>query len=385
MIAEILERAVAAGDPPAAQCCVIVDGDIVHQSAHGCELGSVFDLASVTKVAATTSALAWLVAREEIALEDTAQRYISSFAHPDVTLRALLGHRSGLPAWRPFFLRVLRDPFASVAFTNRRRVPIAAWARSRRIVLEDTFAAPLEIPGRRVYSDLGFITLGAIVETVTKERLSTFCKNTLHGGYDLGFVDLARGSSWLDGREVIPTGTTRPREPAPGQEQLYSVREHVPEPDAPEGSGRVDDDNAFAMGGVAGHAGLFGTARDLARFMYDAWIEDVLDLGAAREAFLAIDPAGEGPPRALGFDVATEGGSSGNFGEGSRVFGHLGFTGCSVWLDVDRRLSVVLLTNRTLHGRDRVEGIRALRLAFHDAVAATASPRTGRIASRQDD
>ena len=361
----LLAEAVHRGDPPAAQCCVLLDGAPIHDGAHGCDPESVFDLASVTKVAATTSALALLASRRALGLDDHVGRYLSSGAHPDLTLRALLAHRSGLPAWRPFFTRAMADPLARAIYAERPRAPLAAWARARRLVLEGVLAAPLEVPGQRVYSDLGFITLGAVVETVAAERLHTFARRALHPGRDLGFVDLARGRSWLDDRAVVATGVTRPREPAPGQEGRCGV----PEARRPEDPGRVDDDNAFAMGGVAGHAGLFGTARALARFAHDAWIDDALGLGDTRRAFLEVDEGARGPPRALGFDVPTPGSSAGRLARGARVVGHLGFTGCSVWMDLDRRLVVALLTNRTLPGRHRVEGIRALRPAVHDAVA----------------
>src|SRR5690606_12689375 len=171
---------------------------------------------------------------------------------------------------------------------------------------------------------------------------------------DLGFVDLSRASSWLDGRHVVPTGRTRPREPAPGQEAL------VPPPASSEDApGRVDDDNAFAMGGVAGHAGLFGTARAIAvlgaRILDELEDRGRLGLGEVLRVFAAVDPADGPPPRGLGFDrPAPEGSSAGALlgRAGPRgAIGHLGFTGCSLWIDLDRRLSVALLTNRTYPGR----------------------------------
>ena len=358
---EVLAAAVASGDPPAAQCCVLLDGRVVHESAHGCALASVFDVASVTKVAATTSALARLVAEGAVALDDSVRRFLPGAAF-DASLRALLGHRSGLPAWRPLFVRVVADPVAGACF-SRDAAPPAAWARARTVLMQSVLSTPAPTPGRREYSDLGFLALGAVIEAVTATRLDRFCEAQLFRGRDLGFVDLATPASWLDGAHVLATGTTRPRAPAPGQEGLFEVPSQQAAPDP----GRVDDDNAYAMGGVAGHAGLFTTARALAEHAHATWIEDAL--GATRAAFLARDPA-DGPPRALGWDVPTPGSSAGALGRGARVFGHLGYTGCSLWVDLDRRLVVTLLTNRTLPGRERVEGIRALRPAFHDAVAA---------------
>jgi len=159
---------------------------------------------------------------------------------------------------------------------------------------------------------------------------------------------------------------------AKGQEGLYEIPPQRERDDA----GEVDDDNCWAMGGVSGHAGLFSTARDVASWG-DAVREDregARKLGDPEtlERLLALDPHPEGPPRALGFDVPSGPRSSagtrlGLAGErGAR--GHLAFTGCSVWIDFDRGLTVALLTNRVYPSRSNEAGIRAFRPAFHDAV-----------------
>ena len=351
----VLERAVERGDPPAAQCCVRSQGEVVYEGAFGCSLDSVFDVASVTKVAATTTALARFVAEGRCALDEPIGRFLPAAAFGEVSLRALLAHRSGLIAWRPMFLE--RPP----------RPP--DFAASRRSVARQVLAtAPTE--RGRVYSDLGFIALGLALEAIAGAPLDSLCAPLFEG--DLGFVDLTGGRpSWLEGRHVLATGRTRPREPAPGQEALFDVPPQEPREDP----GEVDDDHAYAMGGVAGHAGLFATAAALAAHMDEVWLDDRLELGPVREAFLTLDPlpsakGDAAPPRALGFDVARGPGSSAGALAGDHVRGHLGFTGCSVWMDPARRLVVTLLTNRTLEGRHRVAGIRALRPAVHDAIAA---------------
>lgn len=341
----------------------------MHESAHGgspdgrsATPESVFDVASVTKVAATTLAVARLVECGEIDLDACVARWLPRFGargKEGVTVRALLGHRSGLAAWSPLFVRA-EEPLR-----------LGDFRRAREIVVASVLDAPLaHRPGRRVYSDLGFIALGALVEAVSGQRLDVFVRDVLHTplglASDMGFVDLAGGgTSWLDDRHVLPTGRTRPREPAPGQEQDYDVPPQAPRDDA----GQVDDDNAFAMGGVAGHAGLFATARALARL--GAFIAHEIDAGGVLRTLAAIDPA-EGAVRSLGFDrPAPEGSSAGTLlgRAGARgAIGHLGFTGCSLWIDLDRGLSVALLTNRTYPGRRHVEAIRALRPAFHDAL-----------------
>lgn len=337
---EVLARAVERGDPPAAAACALHRGAVVFEAAFGAEPDSVFDVASVTKVAATTSVIATLTRAGALGLDDAVATHLPAFGRRGkarVTVRELLGHRSGLPAWAPLFLG--------------------------GDVMEGVFDARLETPGRRVYSDLGFLALGAMVEAICGD-LAEACRARVWG--PLGIADLGYAGAWLDGRHVLPTGTTRPREPAPGQEHLYAVPPQTPAPDP----GQVDDDNAFALGGVAGHAGVFGTARAVAR-LGEAWRTGKI----GGPEFLSIDPA-EGPPRGLGFDVPT--GPRSSFGSAlgrGRAFGHLGFTGCSLWIDLDREVTVALLTNRTFPGRHRVDGIRALRPAFHDALAAQLDER----------
>lgn len=370
----LLEDACERGHPPAASCAVMHRGALVHSSAHGGDTTgpttttSVFDVASVSKVLATTVAVARLVSDGALSFDTEVRSVLSDYPHAS-TVRALLAHRSGLVAWRPFFVDVMRDPIAGRAFEER-DAPVEAFARARDIVLDGVYRTPLETPGRRVYSDLGFLTLGALVEAVAGTPLDAFCAS--HFTDNMGFRRLAPPDSWLDARHVLPTGQTRPREPAPGQESLFSVPPQTPRPDAR----RVDDDNAFAMGGVAGHAGVFATAEAVARFG-DRILEtsegsDSLSVAPAIvQELMRIDPA-DGPKRALGFDVPTGTRSTaGDLGRGPRgAVGHLGFTGCSLWMDRDRHLAVALLTNRTFPGRRHITEIRALRPAVHRAVAA---------------
>lgn len=379
---ELLDEAIAAGATPAAQACVIHDGRIVLDAARGrARVDSRFDVASVTKAIATTALAATLVSRGALSLGTRVDALLPERAG-DLTIRELLAHGSGLPAWSPMFLAALRDPTARGAFpwaTRADRRP--AFARARELVIERTLGAPIgPRRGERVYSDLGFITLGLALEAAGGDRLDRLCAREVFAPLGMTasrFVDLAAGER-LDG-DVVPTGVTRPREPAPGQEALYSVPEQ-PEREDP---GEVDDDNAWAMGGVAGHAGVFSTARDVAGFGW-AVLEEIggagrLGAGEALARFVEPDATTAGARRGLGFDIpASEGSLAGRrIGAGPRgAFGHLGFTGCSLWVDRDLRLSVALLTNRVRPTRRNVVGLRILRPAFHDAVAsAFAAPR----------
>lgn len=381
----LLEAASAEGHPPAAQACALHDGRVLHASAWGgspdgtpTTRESLFDVASVTKLAATTLSVAHLVARGELALDAPVARWLPAFGARGkgaVTLRELLGHRSGLPAWAPLFEAAIREPRTRALFGPPVTGSTDTWHHARALVLGQVFDAALERPGHRVYSDLGFLALGALVQAIGGP-LDVFAARHVFAPLgleaDLRFVDLSvPGPSSLGDRHILPTGRTRPREPAPGQDHLQLAQPHRDDP------GRVDDDNAFAMGGVAGHAGLFATADALAR-LGGAIVEELegaerWGMGEVLRGFVAPDPA-EGSARGLGFDRPAPIGSAAGerLGKGGPrgAIGHLGFTGCSLWIDLDRRLAVALLTNRTYPGRAHVEPIRVLRRRFHDALAA---------------
>lgn len=387
-LSSLLDQAVADRVAPAAQACVIRDGEVIHASAHGAlpdgaPLGEDvrFDVASVSKLVTTLLAAA-LVERRTLDLDAPVERALPEFAgKPGVTARHLLAHTSGLPAWRPLFARSVGDPLASALFppeglAESRRA--AAVARSRELVLGAALGAPLAgRTGDRVYSDLGFIALGRLVEVLAGAGLAALAERWLFAPLGLsrtGYVDLAAPdlATRLGADRFAPTGDTRPRAPAPGQEGSFTVPAQAPARDP----GQVDDDNAYAMGGAAGHAGLFSTARELARLGQE--ILEALDgggrsgTGATLPGFARPSPCLAGAPRGLGFDLPAPSGSAvgERMGKGGPrgAAGHLGFTGCSLWVDVDRRIAVALLTNRVFHGRQNVAGIRRLRPAFHDRV-----------------
>lgn len=390
MLAWRLDEAIEAGAFPAAQACVIKDGQVVHSSAHGADphgraaqRDDLFDVASVTKMVATTTAACVLLAHGEIKLDDPVRRYLPE-VDCRVTIRELLAHSSGLPAWKPLFTAALADPTACVIFPaydehdvtaemrhagfNRARQVVGGMARCARIGRDR---------GKRVYSDLGFIQLGLVLSEAAGTSLNRFCNKELFGPLGLtgtGFFDLTSNhpERFQQNRRVLPTGQTRPREPAPGQEALYKVPEQEPLLDP----GQVDDDNAWAMGGVAGHAGLFSSAEDLAKFGWALQEElegaERLGCGEALREFAKPDPTTRGAIRGLGFDIPAEEGSLAGslLGQAGPLgaIGHLGFTGCSLWLDRDQRLVVSLVTNRVFPTRTNIEGIQTFRPDFHDAV-----------------
>jgi CubicO group peptidase (beta-lactamase class C family) len=294
---------------------------------------TVYDLASLTKVVGLTSAVALLVREGKLDLDAPVRRYVPAFTGPGkarVTIRHLLTHSSGLPAWRPLYIE-----------TTTRRGAMA---------LVDTTPLTAE-PGRVAeYSDLGAIVLTQVVEAVAGERLDR----------------------WLERRLFAPLGMTSTRF-LPPPEWYDRIAPTERSQDGTTIRGTVHDENAWRLGGVSGHAGLFSTAGDLARFA--AWL---LDQWAGRPPPAASGGAPDSLPtlpaalvrqwtrrqdvvpgssRALGWDTPSPGLSA-----GSRLspaaFGHTGFTGTSIWLDPDRDLFLILLTNRVHPSRENPRIVR---------------------------
>lgn len=306
---------------------------------------TVFDLASLTKPLATTAALMVLETRGRLhtgaAIGDCLP-WMQSSELAAATVEQLLRHSAGLPAYRPFYTRLRELPF-----------------RERRTVLQQLLVStPCEPDGagRTLYSDLGFMILGYLVEALAGVRLDRFVGETIYAalGLDSGdfprlqFVDLADSPPPLV--DVAATEICRWRKRA-----LQGV---------------VHDDNAYAMGGIAGHAGLFGDAAAVyrvARSLARAWE------GHDREGPFRTDVVRrylhrpDAETRPLGFDApAAADSSSGGYFSFESV-GHLGFTGTSLWMDLARSIIVVLLTNRVHPSRGN-EQIRRFRPRLHDTV-----------------
>jgi CubicO group peptidase (beta-lactamase class C family) len=258
---------------------------------------------------------------------DLDERLEPSFSHAgwfqtpslgDATVRQLLAHASGVQPWTPLFARV-----------STRQTALGAVLQSR-----------VEAPGPARYSDLGFMLLGALVERVTKRRLDAFAREAVFE--PLGMHDTSFGP--LHGVSVAAT------EDCGWRNRLLE--------------GEVHDENASVWEGVAGHAGLFGTARDLATYA-SAWLRR--DALLAPETLLreacGLQSEGEGGVRrGLGWLLAHPGVFA---GDALRGYGHTGFTGTSLWIDPEAGRASVLLTNRVHPHRARGTGIAALRRGFH--------------------
>jgi len=257
----------------------------------------------------------------------------------EVTFHMLLSHSSGLPAYEKLFLK----------------------ARSRDELLHAALATPLTAdPGTRAeYSDIGFILLGLTLERLSGEPLNVFCQREIFGR-------LAMSNTTFNPPEGIrlsipPTADERVEATTGKDTSLRSTfRNRIIQ-------GEVQDENASVLGGVAGHAGLFSNAHDIAIFA-----STMLQGGSPilRPETVALftrrESAPAGTSRALGWDTPSKPSQSGKY-FGANSYGHLGYTGTSIWIDPDRQLSITLLTNRTWPDCSN-QAIQQVRAQFHDAV-----------------
>jgi CubicO group peptidase (beta-lactamase class C family) len=348
----ILEEGLAQGVYPGATALVGLNGELLWEGAVGrvsrdpesppATLDTVFDLASLTKPLATALALMLLTDRGLLSLTTTLGEVLTvPWLPPDkrpLSLKSLLAHRAGLPAWRPFYRQVLAAPEAE------RPAFLARLAAAEPLKYEPETAT--------LYSDLGFMLLQTVVEEVGVRNLDSFCRQELYqplGLKNLGFTPKNQ----------------------PGWEKLtFAATEEGLIPDRPL-TGEVHDENAWAAGGVAGHAGLFGTGPEvfaLAAWLYRAYHGQGEGLGISpalvRQFLTPVVPEGRTP----GFDVPTPGQSSAGRWFYPQSVGHTGFTGTSFWIDLDQGQMVVLLTNRVHLGRDH-DLIKVFRPRFHEAVS----------------
>ena len=362
---DLLDAGVGEGAYAAAVLLVTRDDEVLlERSAGYARAASLFDISSLTKPLA--AALFLVLSQEGHLSPDGIAAEVLPFTSPDPRTREirfahLLSHTSGLPAWLPLYEKV------AAAETAEGR-PLSGTAEGHDRILADLLSLPLSRdPGAgSEYSDLGFMLLGRAIEVAgfrSLDRLLTEKVTGPLGMRETRYLPLAAISECETGR-LIPTGWSEVRQ-----------REKV---------GEVDDENAAAMGGVAGHAGLFSTAGDLflfAREIVRARKGEGRVLSRPSAVKMTTRVARPpGCPRTLGFDTPTQPHSSqkrdspgktpcsqaGALASADAV-GHLGYTGCSLWIDPDRGISVILLTNRVVFGSGNRK-LSALRPRIHDAV-----------------
>jgi len=320
---------------------------------------TIFDLASLTKVVATLPVVVRLVGDGHLDLERPVGAVLPRFgcdgAKGAITIRHLLNHTAGLAAWRPLYL----DHRGADAYLD-------AIAR-----LEPTHP----VGAREIYSDLGFILLGEVVHQITGERIDRIAQREMFA--PLGMSDTGYQPSTASRSRIAATEHGNATEIAMCGPRAGQFRRWRRDPIW----GEANDGNAFyGLDGVAGHAGLFGTAADLARYGH-LWLAaasrdtTLLPGTLAREAIRPV-VAGRGLGWRLQGGTASAAAPAVAPALGPRAFGHTGFTGTSLWIDPARELVAILLTNR-LHPTARPE-IAAIRTAFHAALATAIPARTPR-------
>jgi beta-glucosidase-like glycosyl hydrolase/CubicO group peptidase (beta-lactamase class C family) len=344
---EVVTRAIEGHAFPGAVLAVGKDGFLVHLKAQGrltydegapaVRPDTIYDLASLTKVVATTTMAMTLVDEGRLDLARPVSAFLPAFRGGDkdrVTVFHLLTHSSGIDWWAPLY----KDLKGQAAYLDR--------IQAMPLVYE---------PGTKsLYSDLGIILLGEILERVAGEPLQAFAARRLFEPLGL------RDTRFRPGPELRARIAPTERDPWRGRVL----------------QGEVHDENAFALGGVAPHAGLFGPAEELSRvaqMLLDGGVYDNRRLVSRATVERFVSRAGiPGSSRALGWDTPSEGSSAGTL-LSPRSFGHTGFTGTSMWMDPDRRLFVVLLTNR-VHPTRENNAIREVRRAVADAVVRALGP-----------
>jgi serine-type D-Ala-D-Ala carboxypeptidase len=304
---------------------------------------TVFDLASISKVFSTAALTALLVDRAWLEFGTPVKAVFPDYPYGDIQVKHLLSHTAGFVAWEPYWER-LRERFA----------PLPVWevsvAKRQRAMRELIFAVKPEAkPGERVlYSDVSALLLGFLLEEVTRMPLDRAVSTLLWQPLGVQSASYRR----------VDRGVDAGRDEAVAATEQCAWRGGVVQ-------GQVHDDNCWAMGGYAGHAGVFGTARDVlhfsARLLGGFISREVLKASWTRVS----QPAG--CERTLGWDTPSGPEPSASLKFSSRTVGHLGFTGTALWIDPAASLAVTLLTNRVHPSRDN-NNIRAFRPRFFEAV-----------------
>lgn len=364
-ITEELHRGLEAQVFPGAVLHVRVQGHTRYHRAVGlsarlpreepAHVGTIYDLASLTKPLATTTATLCLIQDGALTLDQPVEAWLEELQGSPIgraTIRQLLNHGSGLPAWRPLFKKFASlDPLGS---------GMPGTDEAKAVVLNAMRDEPLDYPPgtQHIYSDLGYILLGFAIERCRGHSLAEYCQERMYGplgAEPLFFIgaDGARACGTTDLRDVAPT------ERDPWRGRLVRAQVH--------------DENACILGGIAGHAGLFGSAAAVST-MAGAWLNSYLGRSSFLDPGLVhtfvtrsglVNESAQGS-WGLGWDTPSTPSSSGMYFS-PQAFGHLGYTGTSVWIDPSCELEVVLLSNR-VHPRRGNNKIQAFRPRLHDRI-----------------
>jgi CubicO group peptidase (beta-lactamase class C family) len=344
----LMKNAVSGNVFPGGVLLVSVGGEVVFFEAYGVEnlytgkpvtKDTVFDLASLTKPLATTLAVMKLIQRSGLTLNQNLGSILPPFKNTDkekIRIEHLLYHNSGLPDYRPYY-KMMRN-----LKPGKRKDAL------RELLVKEPLVHP---PGRQVvYSDLGFMVLCWVVETASGIRLDHFVLENIYLPLSL------KALFFVPADKNPPQVNFAATERCPWRGILLE--------------GVVHDDNAYSAGGIEGHAGLFGNVKDVFNLLSELLAsyrresaKNLFDSELTRRFLHRNKRTG----RALGFDTpSSEDSSCGRFFS-EKTVGHLGFTGTSFWMDLDRNMMVILFTNRIHPSRDNIR-IKAFRPILHDAV-----------------
>lgn len=341
-VESVINKAINEKVFPGAVVLVWKNGRIIYQNSFGrltydqnssqVKLNTIYDLASLTKVVATTTATMICLDRGLLGLDDKVVKFIpdfGSYGKEKITIKNLLLHNSGLPAWKKFYGRDL----------------------SYDEVLSEIFNSSLEYKTgeKTIYSDLGIITLGKIIEKVTGKTLDTFCKEEI-------FKPLGMNLTFFNPPDSVKKLC------APTEKDGYWRMKTL--------QGEVHDETSAMLNGVAGHAGLFSTAEDISKLIAMLMSKGLLDnkeyiKKSTIELFTKRYTVES--TRALGWDTKSDSGSSAGNYFSKTSFGHTGFTGTSIWADPEKNLFVIFLTNRVYPTREN-SGLTKVRPALHNEI-----------------
>jgi serine-type D-Ala-D-Ala carboxypeptidase len=368
-----IESAIVDGVFPSASILVAREGEVIHAAQYGgAREDTCFDIASLTKPVSTATIAMFLVSEELLKLEDTVYQWLGGARlpeHKQMTVERLLSHTSGLPAWQPHYLNL--------------PISLIGTDAGRRIVLDECYSeSPEYKPGEKtIYSDIGYTILGEILSQAGGAPLDELFTRYVARALNLSntfFVhtmgapfQTTKKRTTTSAEQHVPTQTHNKKGTGTEKRHRFAPTEDCPWRERVI-HGEVHDQNSYALGGISGQAGLFSTASDLNTFITEItrsirgesdWLPKQI-----LERFI---PRSKTKPDvdsyALGWNhPGKHNSSSGNHFSPNSI-GHLAYTGCSFWIDLDQDFWIILLTNR-IHPSTTNEKIRSFRPAIHDLI-----------------
>lgn len=376
-----MKKAVSSGVFPAADLLVAKNGEEIFHGRYGdAREGSCFDIASITKPICTATLCMMLVEEGLIKLEDSVYQWLGGAREPhhkQMLISNLLEHTSGLPRWQPYYRELPLD--------------LVGTGGGEKFLLESCFGEPLVCkPGEKtIYSDVGYILLGEVIEQAAGAPLDVLFANRIARPLNLTETFFVRsiGKPSYTGRRTFATSDQHVPTPksSPPEKRGEKKRRFMPTEDCPWRErvihGEVHDQNTYALGGVSGQAGLFSTASDVNQFVYEFvrcyfgesdWIpQGAIARFINKERFSKLSSrrkSSKGEETFFGgWNIPSVDNSSSGHYFSNESIGHLGYTGCSLWLDLKKKFWVVLLSNR-IHPSITNEKIRGFRPLIHDLI-----------------